>query len=141
MKKILLSIVFVFALAVLQGQIKTFRMGTGSPSDTTQQILYSVSNGAIIKIGLVSPPDTAWFRWDGSVLNFMADTVKVNGKTIEGANLGNYSFSGNTIFLNGKIFPAARFHVVNTQLEMLADRKSTRLNSSHIPLSRMPSSA
>ena len=27
------------------------------------------------------------------------------------------------------------------QLELLEDRKSTRLNSSHIPLSRMPSSA
>ena len=30
---------------------------------------------------------------------------------------------------------------IETQLLFLGDRKSTRLNSSHIPLSRMPSSA
>ena len=30
---------------------------------------------------------------------------------------------------------------VNVKQEVLGDRKSTRLNSSHIPLSRMPSSA
>ena len=30
---------------------------------------------------------------------------------------------------------------VNSSPEMVLDRKSTRLNSSHIPLSRMPSSA
>ena len=31
--------------------------------------------------------------------------------------------------------------IVDTTKQVLKDRKSTRLNSSHIPLSRMPSSA
>ena len=32
-------------------------------------------------------------------------------------------------------------YIINTAAETHVDRKSTRLNSSHIPLSRMPSSA
>ena len=32
-------------------------------------------------------------------------------------------------------------YVIESAKRMAADRKSTRLNSSHIPLSRMPSSA
>ena len=36
--------------------------------------------------------------------------------------------------------PIDRFAVLDRQIKEL-DRKSTRLNSSHIPLSRMPSSA
>ena len=36
---------------------------------------------------------------------------------------------------------ATNLHMWDQQAEDLKDRKSTRLNSSHIPLSRMPSSA
>ena len=36
---------------------------------------------------------------------------------------------------------AIRLLTEHPQAQIIADRKSTRLNSSHIPLSRMPSSA
>ena len=39
------------------------------------------------------------------------------------------------------IYPNISLGTVYRNLSLLADRKSTRLNSSHIPLSRMPSSA
>ena len=38
-------------------------------------------------------------------------------------------------------FGTAGIEVIDTDDQSFADRKSTRLNSSHIPLSRMPSSA
>ena len=36
---------------------------------------------------------------------------------------------------------SADTHLIPLELPVYPDRKSTRLNSSHIPLSRMPSSA
>ena len=40
------------------------------------------------------------------------------------------------------IFPRITYYEpLDSRVEVLIDRKSTRLNSSHIPLSRMPSSA
>ena len=42
---------------------------------------------------------------------------------------------------NNKYIPIRYKNLNKQQLQLLLDRKSTRLNSSHIPLSRMPSSA
>ena len=68
---------------------------------------------------------------------------KVAEVTVDGVNLGvisNYTFSNvqsnHTISVVFEVIPPARnIYIPPT------DRKSTRLNSSHIPLSRMPSSA
>ena len=47
-------------------------------------------------------------------------------------------FAGNI----GELFaPKTKIHATFKDVKGLRDRKSTRLNSSHIPLSRMPSSA
>ena len=43
--------------------------------------------------------------------------------------------------LNSSLARTNRFEVIINPPLGLRDRKSTRLNSSHIPLSRMPSSA
>ena len=40
-----------------------------------------------------------------------------------------------------EVKPEVKAAAVEQMLDVLKDRKSTRLNSSHIPLSRMPSSA
>ena len=47
---------------------------------------------------------------------------------------------GNSIVERRKILGMTQIELAN-HLDMAPDRKSTRLNSSHIPLSRMPSSA
>ena len=60
-----------------------------------------------------------------------ADGVTKTGRT-KGRNLGD---SGPTVGIEGGKGKAGAKTVTS------ADRKSTRLNSSHIPLSRMPSSA
>ena len=64
----------------------------------------------------------------------------VNGATLTADRFGNvnkaYSFvGGNNINIPNNI------SIDNLSLASVKDRKSTRLNSSHIPLSRMPSSA
>ena len=55
-----------------------------------------------------------------------ADTAKLTGRPL--AYLEKYGFTGT-------VYP------VNPRFEAIGDRKSTRLNSSHRALSRMPSSA
>ena len=42
---------------------------------------------------------------------------------------------------DGKVYPSITTVLSSYNKKALLDRKSTRLNSSHIPLSRMPSSA
>ena len=39
------------------------------------------------------------------------------------------------------ILKVGKYHAIFSSAKQKGDRKSTRLNSSHIPLSRMPSSA
>ena len=46
-----------------------------------------------------------------------------------------------TADLNKVIADALQKQINNVVVNLTGDRKSTRLNSSHIPLSRMPSSA
>ena len=63
----------------------------------------------------------------------------INGKVKEGqkVNLNNEEIGK---ILIDDLFPFALIKI-NNENKNLIDRKSTRLNSSHIPLSRMPSSA
>ena len=55
--------------------------------------------------------------------------------------------TGRNLVLAGRLYPDARFFGIDVSTEMLTsaiaaiDRKSTRLNSSHVSQSRMPSSA
>ena len=56
------------------------------------------------------------------------------GSVFKGKISGDVTFS--QYLISGMIASA----LVNTGFQQLADRKSPRLNSSHIPLSRMPSS-
>ena len=60
-----------------------------------------------------------------------ASSITVTPSSAVGVGLSNYSITYNT----------GAVTVGTKALTIIADRKSTRLNSSHIPLSRMPSSA
>src|ERR1051326_6233443 len=66
---------------------------------------------------LIKNPDATYF-------------VKVHGDSMEGIGIR----SGDVLIVDRSLPPTDNKIVI-------ADRKSTRLNSSHIPLSRMPSSA
>ena len=70
--------------------------------------------------------------------NLVIEALKMNGvETI-------YNVPGIPITDLGRMMQAAGMRVISFRHEQnagFADRKSTRLNSSHIPLSRMPSSA
>ena len=65
--------------------------------------------------------------WNGTKSS-STDSSSVSATSDDGAAVGNYSVTVSAL---------ASAQTVSSQ----ADRKSTRLNSSHIPLSRMPSSA
>ena len=72
--------------------------------------------------------------------------VTYNGKyVIDGHHRWSQVYAANpdakvpTIDIRGNLKPSEMLKVVHAAIA--ADRKSTRLNSSHIPLSRMPSSA
>ena len=70
----------------------------------------------------------------------MAETVKEAVKLIKDTKPA-------LVFLDIELSPGSGFDVLerieekNFEIIFVTDRKSTRLNSSHIPLSRMPSSA
>ena len=74
----------------------------------------------------------------GSYLNVLAMTAKRGTLIVSGLNgtIGDFILSAErgALSLSG-------FNSTLETLNIVADRKSTRLNSSHIPLSRMPSSA
>ena len=61
--------------------------------------------------------------------------------------LGSYNRPGTVTVLSAdgqviqKLGPATREKLMSGQMPLLVDRKSTRLNSSHVSESRMPSSA
>ena len=65
----------------------------------------------------------------------VSNTGKVS-QSITWANTATYT--DGLVLLSGTFISAAQEDVENA---LPSDRKSTRLNSSHIPLSRMPSSA
>ena len=74
--------------------------------------------------------------------------IQNNVSIYEGVELEDYVFCGpSMVFTNIKIprseFPQRgnKFYIKTLVKKSARDRKSTRLNSSHIPLSRMPSSA
>ena len=75
----------------------------------------------------------AFFSYKG----FEGVTYAINGLKPDWHEL---RFDGMTIALAGDIGLLERCQEVHDRL-VTRDRKSTRLNSSHIPLSRMPSSA
>src|ERR1051326_8632563 len=57
--------------------------------------------------------------------------IAADGTTLKGWFVHPRDYNGNAVIL---------LHGITDNREGVADRKSTRLNSSHIPLSRMPSS-
>ena len=60
------------------------------------------------------------------------------GVVIQSLDNGEYLYRRNE---NKGFMPASNMKLYTTAVSLMKDRKSTRLNSSHIPLSRMPSSA
>ena len=69
---------------------------------------------------------------------FGLDTLNFNTGTSPQGDLQDSTSSDQGNFLTDE---QIRNFTIQTQREFQRDRKSTRLNSSHIPLSRMPSSA
>ena len=97
----------------------------------------------------------------GVSLDQIAQTTKIPGDMLEGLERNDFRYWPTGIFARAWVrqyayaigadpdstvdefcrwFPQGDRRVAGTMREQ-ADRKSTRLNSSHIPLSRMPSSA
>ena len=70
----------------------------------------------------------------------LADTIGVTRVRINEIILGKRKITPDTAFRLSKCFNTSPDFWMNLQMNV-EDRKSTRLNSSHIPLSRMPSSA
>ena len=69
----------------------------------------------------------------------------IETKPVGDANFYKFSvdFTGDDFILGGKTLPLGiiTHDILNIPADKLLDRKSTRLNSSHITPSRMPSSA
>ena len=55
--------------------------------------------------------------------------------------MSTYSEAGVSIDAGNTAVELMKKHLAQAKRKEVVDRKSTRLNSSHIPLSRMPSSA
>ena len=62
-------------------------------------------------------------------------------KSIRGSYFPSLDYSTTRAPMNSSSGSDIADVITNDKLKFLGDRKSTRLNSSHIPLSRMPSSA
>ena len=81
-------------------------------------------------------------RWNGAVIARSNDIETVEGNAYfpaEALVMEHVRPSSHTSVCGWK--GTAHYYDVVVNGEVNADRKSTRLNSSHIPLSRMPSSA
>ena len=68
----------------------------------------------------------------GLTLLQVAEKLHVDAKVVESLESERFDALGAPVFVRGHLRHYA---------ELIGDRKSTRLNSSHRPLSRMPSSA
>ena len=102
----------------------------------TQVANGEVPKGQSFRIGGMVEAGTLQRENDGLTVHFvMSDTVKRVPVTYKGI-LPDLFKEGKGAVAQGKLSPEGTF----VASEVL-DRKSTRLNSSHIPLSRMPSSA
>ena len=91
------------------------------------------------KAGVVKAVDGVSFSVDaGKVLGLVGESG--SGKTVTGFYImGLVEPPGRIV--SGKILLEGEDLLADNGAAMRSDRKSTRLNSSHIPLSRMPSSA
>ena len=80
-------------------------------------------------------------------LNLLVSQVTVAQQMKDNARIVDYAARGGAVFqgIGKQVRPegmsAEAFEALNSQAREEADRKSTRLNSSHIQKSRMPSSA
>ena len=126
----------------------TLRTGSGTLTDTTDGGFVVVSQTTTVTTVAAGTAVSATLTLPASsqIINFFVDVVQlgvVGGGTattipvtIGTAAAGTQYLSSTNTISGGRValtFTAAQLAAI--------DRKSTRLNSSHIPLSRMPSSA
>ena len=80
--------------------------------------------------------ERTYIHWVNQFINYIKETKKgtTEGFILESENVRSYL---SYLALRKKVSASTQ----NQALLRAIDRKSTRLNSSHIPLSRMPSSA
>ena len=76
-----------------------------------------------------------------ALLEYLIKTYTKEGDTVLDFASGSMSTAIACIYTNRKCICIEKDETYFSQGEKRVDRKSTRLNSSHIPLSRMPSSA
>ena len=91
-------------------------------------------SGAWVKDGL-----GFWTYWNMNATGLGQTLTNILGQGGRPISLAGYSPSGSTLFAGHWIYAEQPVWTWNS--ELTADRKSTRLNSSHPQLSRMPSSA
>ena len=108
-------------------------------------VMWMAAGFSMLEAGLVRSKNTTEILMKNIALFAVACTMyMVCGYHIMYADLGAFFLSGITgdgvtgAEEAATYAPSADFYF---QVVFVADRKSTRLNSSHIPLSRMPSSA
>ena len=104
---------------------------TGAGQSNAQQANYLAQSYAL----LVDTPRVAAAAAKSSGLDLTVDEVENRTSAAAVGSLGYLE-----VYATGPSPESART-LANASSEALIDRKSTRLNSSHIPLSRMPSSA
>ena len=119
--------------------LKGRKVGVTTEGSVTQWLVRELSrqqgwgsNGIIdMPLGTIR---TQFVALKGGELDASVTTVETSG---------NYALEGEgrTLLTFGDIVKDFHAHIAFARMEHIKDRKSTRLNSSHIPLSRMPSSA
>ena len=107
------------------------RVGVWKPNGETVEVELPVSRGYLVRITLA---------WDDTytverVLRRRPKGQTSKQETVKGRVTGVYCDNIGEVVYNASCYVNVPFG------EDKLDRKSTRLNSSHIPLSRMPSSA
>ena len=144
---IVIGAVSVTVMLSLVTSAKSFLVSSAQKTGMDKRVIVTGTPGLSYRESTWNWPDGSGKKIDQSTLDAVTKIDGVESATLyltagafESMKLGNTELTLKNVNMEGYTPNGTVKHIMVAG-EELSDRKSTRLNSSHIPLSRMPSSA